>query len=130
MAIHIEGDREMAANLAGMTRALSKAAVIRELTAAAEPIRAKAASSAPRGQFPPHLADHIVIAAVEDEGGAPAVAIGPTPHFAYGRFQEWGTIHHPAQPFMRPGFDAGTAAAITRVGKGLYTTVTDANTEG
>lgn len=33
------------------------------------------------------------------------VEVGPTKRAFYGRFQEFGTAHHKAQPFMRPTWD-------------------------
>jgi HK97 gp10 family phage protein len=34
-----------------------------------------------------------------------AVAVGPSKAGFYGIFQEFGTVHHGAQPFARPAFD-------------------------
>ena len=36
---------------------------------------------------------------------------GPSRKGFWGLFQELGTIYHPAQPFMRPAFDAGKDTA-------------------
>lgn len=35
----------------------------------------------------------------------------------YGRFQEFGTVHHAPQPFLRPAFDSKKGAAIEAMKK-------------
>lgn len=47
----------------------------------------------------------------------PAVALymGPTRDLFYARFQEFGTINHAADPFMRPAFDAEAKPTIERI---------------
>ena len=39
------------------------------------------------------------------KGKAVVVGVGPTRRAFYGLFQEFGTAHHAAQPFMRPSWD-------------------------
>lgn len=40
------------------------------------------------------------------KGRAVIVSVGPTKAAFYGQFQEFGTAHHAAKPFMRPTWDA------------------------
>lgn len=37
----------------------------------------------------------------------------------YGRLQEFGTVHHPAHPFLRPAFDEGKTEAVEAIVKRL-----------
>ena len=37
---------------------------------------------------------------------------GPTRHSFYGEFEEFGTSHQPAKPFMRPAFDSAGEDAL------------------
>jgi HK97 gp10 family phage protein len=111
-----KGDGDLVKTFKAMSNAVSRPVMVEALTRSAEPIRATAAALAPRGEGSgPHLADNIVVG--ETGFGANGntvasdlvtVAIGPShqPHdMFYGQFQEFGTAHHPAQPFMRPAFD-------------------------
>jgi HK97 gp10 family phage protein len=99
------------------------------LMAGAEPMRAHAASLAPRSpKRTPHLADEIIIAparrSLEHEmRGEVVVEMGPAkrPHdHFYGFFQEYGTIRHRAQPFMRPAFDAQASRSLSIVMQMLW----------
>ncbi len=56
---------------------------------------------------------------VSPKKGSGSVKIGPAyggkgskDPGVYGRFQEFGTIHDPAQPFMRPAFDAESKKSL------------------
>ena len=108
---------------------------IEELKKAAEPMRADAAASAPRDSGPgPHLADHIVIAETTRLPGGRSgrwrdtnehehvIAVGPSHRpddVFWGKFQEFGTAHHPAQPFLRPAFSAGAKRALEAAALGI-----------
>jgi HK97 gp10 family phage protein len=39
--------------------------------------------------------------------------------YAIGVYQEFGTVHHGPQPFMRPAFDQGKTAAVEAMKKRL-----------
>lgn len=52
-------------------------------------------------------------------GKSAVVDVGPTKRGSHGVLQEFGTRHHPPQPFMRPAWDAGRAAAAERIGTEL-----------
>lgn len=126
VSIKIQGANQLAARLRELPQAVSRKVQIEALTAGAELIRAEAARMAPRSAGPgPHLADNIVtsapsVAQLEKRGrfDEAVVEVGPSrkpsDHF-YGFFQEFGTKHHGAQPFMRPAFDSQSGAALNRV---------------
>lgn len=114
----LDGSAALRATLAALPSAVGWQHQRDALKAAAEPIRAAAAVTCPRGafdeQWPEHMADNIVIHAlserdvdkdVELTGDEAAVEIGPARKFFYGRFLEYGTRYMDAQPFMRPAFD-------------------------
>lgn len=118
------GGLELSRRLNQLPLELSQRVRLEALKTAAEPIRAHAASLAPRDEHAdsPHLADNIVIGAVSERKleargreGETVVEVGPaqkpSDHF-YGYFQEYGTAHHPAQPFMRPAFDAEAGKSL------------------
>ena len=85
------------------------------------------AQMAPREPGAPDLADNIVISTgrvIKPKGSdshAAAVNIGPEKRFFYGFFQEFGTVHHGAQPFVRPAFDGGVTKALSDMARALWT---------
>lgn len=78
--------------------------------AAGEVIREAAAAKAPRRTG--FLADEIVVGEPVTDGGRVSVAVGPSEDAFYGIFQEVGTAHHAAQPFLRPAIDENGDRAI------------------
>jgi len=119
---------ELARRLEALPEALTKAILLEALTAAAEPIRSTAATLAPRGPGPgPHLADHIGISRGKT---GHSVAIGPThakkdseteDYAVRGLMQEFGTVRHGAQSFLRPAFDAHGQTALSILQQRLWT---------
>jgi HK97 gp10 family phage protein len=85
--------------------------------------RAAELAPGPSGKDHPHLKDHIVVraaaAADKDAVGpdAAAVVIGPTRQVFYGSFEEFGTVHQPARPWLRPAFDSTAEAALGDVAR-------------
>lgn len=107
----IEGGREMARTLEQMEASMSRRVQIAALKEAAVPMKDRMEELAPRGNpSDPNLYEEIAVSAVtgEDERET-AVAVGPSRRAFYGSFQEladeYGGVHHPAQPFARPAFD-------------------------
>jgi HK97 gp10 family phage protein len=45
----------------------------------------------------------------------------------WGHFQEWGTVHHPAQQFMRPTWDSGVEPLLDRLKASLWAEVKKAS---
>lgn len=115
----LDGGVELARQLERLEKQLSRDIKVDALQQAAEPIRSRAATLAPKDERAnaPHLADNIVIGTLTDnrlerQGRATetVVEVGPRAgksgnDFFYGYMQEYGTAHHSAQPFMRPAFD-------------------------
>jgi HK97 gp10 family phage protein len=82
--------------------------------AGAEVVRQEASRRAPRRTG--MLAGHIVAELKEGSAERVSVAIGPDKDAFYGMFQELGTVHHPAQPFLRPALDEKANEATRAVG--------------
>lgn len=127
MPMSVTGIRELVANLNALGKVLTPEAVTDVLLDSGEPMRQRMADFAPRGDEPPHLADHIGIMPTPTRANeTAAIRIGPTKGFAYGTPQEYGTVRHPAHPFMRPAFDTDHQAATVRIGQGLWREIEDA----
>lgn len=114
MTLH--GAQDLAKRLNELPKAVSLRVQREAARAAAEPMRAEAAALAPRDPEVEGttLADSIVIGTISQrrlnrQGRSEVVVeVGPSRKPAdafYGYFQEYGTVHHAAQPFMRPAFD-------------------------
>ncbi len=119
-----EGGSELIKAMEALSPRVSKNVLKAALEDAAEPMRAKMSRLAPRDPDPIDLADNIVIGNVRaksDGGQAATVAIGPAKGFFYGFYQEFGTVHHSAQPFMRPAWDSGVSRAIADIGRAMWT---------
>ncbi len=112
MMFKFEGGEEIAKALAQLSTKMSRQVLMSVLTEAAEPMRKAAAAHAPRGDEPPHIADHIGISAARTEEQA-AVKVGPEKGFGYGTPLEVGSIDTKAQPFMRPAFDENIQKSLT-----------------
>lgn len=71
----------------------------------AELIREEAENRAPRDTGT--LAEEEIVSVVAGESNAfeATVKIGPSKKAFYGFFQEFGTAHHAAQPFLMPSFE-------------------------
>lgn len=111
------GGTELAQNLGKLATAANTTVTRNALKKGAEPIRSKAAASAPRRPPQPDLADHIVISTIKVRPGeTAAIAVGPEEAYYHGLFQEIGTAFHGARPFMRPAFDTlvGTSLDLIR----------------
>lgn len=128
----VEGGDELARALEQMPDAVKRPTVIAALKDGGEPIRAAAAARAPRGAGPEHLADHIAISAISDSstnrGGRDAetdfaVKIGPSRQFFYGLFEELGSAHQPARPWLRPAFDTLAGQALGVIGRELWNAI-------
>lgn len=134
ISVKITGASDLAKRLQQLPQAVSRQVQLTALKDGAEVIRARAAQLAPRSTGPgPHLADNIVIGTIsaarlerQDRGNETIVEVGPSlkPNdLFYGYFQEYGTIHHPAQPFMRPAFDTGAPNALNRILSAMWTAI-------
>lgn len=121
--VALSGFQDLRKRLDELPHAVSRKVQVQALKKGAEPIRAMAASLAPRSEGAgEHLADHIIVAVpsesrLGDEGlfDTAAVEIGPARRFFYGLFQEFGTAFQPARPFLRPAFDSQTGRSLNIV---------------
>lgn len=111
-------DLEKAFTALGFSR--RKAVLVKAARAGAEIIRAEAAKRAPRDQGT--LEDEMVmtIAGTGSNAAEVTVKIGPSIRAFYGLFQELGTAHHSAQPFLQPALDAKVEEALEATGKALW----------
>ncbi len=126
VSMKVEGGAELARALNALPTRVSKKVMRDALEVAGEPIRKGMEMKAPRAPGAPDMADHMVISTAKVEGlidndQTAAVKIGPAKGFYWGLFQEFGTIHHGAQPFARPAFDAGVSKAISEMVRATWT---------
>lgn len=86
-------------------------------------IRDKAEQLAPRDTGQLAEAELIRIDSGQSNAAEVVAKIGPSKDSFYGIFQEFGTAHHVAQPFLRPALEQTQEDAIkvsgATVGKGL-----------
>ena len=92
------------------------------LKEAAEPMRKRMSVKAPRDPSTPlDLKDEMTISNARGEDRQEvAIAVGPSKRAFHGSFQEYGTVHHPAQPFARPAFDGGAPISLRAIVAGLW----------
>lgn len=117
VSMRFEGGQELAQALAALPARVGKNERLDALRAGGELIRSHAASTAKRGQIPPHIADHIGMSTAKGlDANESAIKVGPTKgEFAYGLPLELGTVDTAAQPFMRPAFDSQAQNALGRI---------------
>jgi len=134
-AFRVEGLRELDAALSELTKQTTRRGVARRaLKEAGEPIRERMEQLAPddrRTDAPFDLKQSIALSSRQKSGRATkyrkesptevTVFIGPTKEgYPQAIMQEFGTVHHAAQPYMRPAWDAeGGGRALERIKKTL-----------
>lgn len=122
--MRVEGLDELAKTLRDLPQRTSRRVVSEALMDAGEPIRAKASDLAPREAGEPDLADNINLAPLRKQAGSEDVSVGIGPSsrfFFYDSMQEFGTVHHRAQPFYRPALDSEGPKAIKTLADRLWT---------
>lgn len=99
----------------------SKKLIVRALRAGAEPVRERAEQLAPDDPTTPgSRIRESMMASVTDQTGIGAVAkVGPSRKGFVGQFQEWGTAHIAAKPFLMPAFEEKKAEAVRIIGDTL-----------
>lgn len=115
--IKVDGLSELKRKLDKLPEELRRYALNEAAKAGAQPIRDEAARLAPRASSPSHpelghLADHIAVFEPTKTAKGVSVRQGPAAGYYWGRYLEFGTSKMPAQPFMRPAFDANKEAAV------------------
>lgn len=129
--VAFEGGEELARTLNSLPALYTRHVILEALKEGAEPIRATAAQLAPLGETE-NLSDNMTISVTNRLGSTAggrwqnrdesnhAVAVGPSKDEFYGLFQEYGTVHHGAQPFLRPAFDREGQTALNIIGDALW----------
>lgn len=130
-----EGGAELAKAFEGLSKALTRKVLREALAEGAEPMRKRMAANAPFDpeSAGPHLRDRVVIAnatqAVGDGGTIASadeqqasVAVGPTKGLqsSKGGWNEFGTVHVSAEPWVRPAFDADAAMVLPIVRRACW----------
>ena len=125
--VDVQGLKGVEDALAQAGPKLAKRALRKALKAGGDLLVASARSRAPllkvatKRRQPGELRDSIgmkIVLSAKQESGT--VTIGPLKDKAkgkdspgtWGMFVEFGSVHGPAQPFMRPGFDSSSQAAL------------------
>lgn len=86
--------------------------VLREaVSEAAEPVREDAERLAPVGETG-ELSGGMTKVSMKGTPERAAERVGPSEDAWYGFFQEVGTMHHDAQPFLRPALDMNRAKSV------------------
>lgn len=113
----IQGLQDLLKKMDDLPLVLKKTLIVRALRKGAEPIRAEAERRAPWDTG--GLAESMMIT-VSDQTAEGAIAkIGPSRKEFHGGFNEFGTAHMAAQPFLRPAFDEMQAEALRILGEDL-----------
>lgn len=115
--VEILGDKEILRRLRAMG---DEASVVLEPAAmAGSDIVVEAAEQlAPRRTA--FLARHIIKELIEKSAVEVIVAVGPHKDAFWGPFQELGTPHHPAQPFMRPALEEKAEEIAAAIGQAVW----------
>lgn len=125
LTARVDGFADLERALGGISARMTRQVKVEALTAAAEPIRATASRLAPRRRpddpKTPNLADNIVTQVTRSSDGSVSVAIGPSKAVPWGRFQELGTAHNAAHPFLRPAYEAHVQGALTIIAPAMWT---------
>ena len=124
--IRVEGLRELEAQLEKLSKAAGKAALRRALKTAAQPLADLAQSKAPVGDTK-RLAPSIIVSTklskrqaglhrrmFRDDRASVEMFVGAGP-LPSAHNQEFGNVHMPPQPFMRPAWDEDRDALLDRL---------------
>jgi HK97 gp10 family phage protein len=112
----VEGTQDLAKAFTALSSRVSTNVLTEALMEGAEVLRAAAARQAPRAPGKPDLAENLVAAPMRRRGGRDQASVGIGPNatfFFYDLFQEFGTVHHAAQPFYRPALDRHGQQALS-----------------
>jgi len=123
--ISVEGLKELDAALSQLQGTAAKTTLRRVARRALEPMRAEAQRLAPDDPDTPNpdLESSIIISSRQKSGRqgrrsaeekrSVVVYMGPSPEgYPQAVMQEFGTAHHPPQPYMRPAFDGEKDGAL------------------
>lgn len=130
VSMKLEGGVELAGVLNQLPAKVSRRVIRDALERAGTPMQSRMGRLAPRAPGAPDIADNIVMSPARMEGMSDndqtaAIAIGPIKELAYyGYFQEVGTMHHGAQPFVRPAFDQEVQRVLSAIRAAFWTALT------
>lgn len=122
------GGTELLKAMEGLTKRVSNNILKKALIEAAEPLRKDISRRAPYEPGPPDLRENILVfpnTKILVEKSDASVAVGPSSGFPYAFYQEYGTVHHAAKPFMRPAWDAGKQRAIGDIARAMWSILSD-----
>ena len=122
------GGPELAKALEALPKAVQGKTLEDALLKSAEPIVEEAERLAPK--LSGELATDIEAEPGRTNDKTRKVVIGPEKDDFYGMFQEFGTRHNPAQPFLRPAWDARVEDALNRLIAELREGIEDAARRG
>lgn len=135
--VKLSGFKEMDAELARLKPATGKGAMRRALKTAAQPMADLAQSMAPVGDTHT-LAPSISVSTklskrqaklhrktVKNDKASVEMFVGAGP-LSSAHTQEFGTVNHPPQPFMRPAWDQDHMALLDRLKDALWAEITKA----
>jgi HK97 gp10 family phage protein len=135
VSMKLEGAAQLAERLSALSPGRQRGLLHKMLREAGEPMRQRMSQIAPDDpESPsPDLKTQIVISIVRGkevsdtevisrlrEDSEAIVAVGPSKAVPQGILQEFGTVHHGAQPFVRPAYDAGVAGVVTRLQHAIW----------
>ncbi|MCG7508873.1 HK97-gp10 family putative phage morphogenesis protein [Mesorhizobium retamae] len=120
VSVKVEGLRELEQALKQLPKANAKAVLRRTLKEAGEPIAKAARAKAPK--FEMYLSESIDVgtklsrrqAGLHKKQSPVEMFVGPGPDPA-AHLAEFGSIHGPAQPFMRPAWDENKDQALETI---------------
>lgn len=135
--IRIEGLKELEKVLAQLPKSLHGKVLGAAVREGAKEIQSEAQRQAPIGKAshqvgkkgrksyivsvrPGHLKRNVKIRVTKSTGAEARSYVYVSFKAFYGRFLEYGTRHHIAQPFMRPAWDAKREAAARKIGDELW----------
>jgi HK97 gp10 family phage protein len=126
VTVRLEGFKELEAELEKLSKAAGKGAIRRSLKKAAQPLADLAQSMAPRGDTHT-LAPSVTVGTrlskrqagmhrrmFRDDRASVEMFVGAGP-IPSAHTQEFGTIYHPPQPFLRPAWDQDQRALLDRL---------------
>ncbi len=115
----VEGLAELDAVLRELPKATARNVLLRTLKKEAQPIADAAAQLAPddpaTGGKDLHSSMLVRAVSAKQRESDVEVAIGPSRTTFYGMFQEFGTAHHRAHPFLRPAWDANVMGVLAKI---------------
>jgi len=115
--VEVLGDEELLAKLRALGNKSGEA--LKPATLAGAGVVAETAEQkAPRRTD--FLAEHIVVELIEEEDTLVVAGVGPHKDAFWGTFQELGTPHHAAQPFLRPALDETAEKVTKKIGEAAW----------